>query len=58
LKEEKERLYFEALRKQDAVIKTMKEEVDSTEERADYLNSLNILLRQAIKDLQADLGVA
>lgn len=58
LRQEKERLYKEALKKHDAIIKTMKAEADADKERLDYLQSLNILLQQAIKDLQHDLGVA
>ncbi|MED4040371.1 hypothetical protein [Niallia taxi] len=58
LKQEKERLYQEALRKHDSIIKALREEVNATKERADYLNGLNILLKQAIKELRADLGVA
>lgn len=58
LRQEKERLYKEALKKHDAIIKAMKTEVDANNERMDYLRSLNILLQQAIKDLQHDLGVA
>ncbi|WP_226376945.1 coiled-coil domain-containing protein [Oceanobacillus halotolerans] len=57
LKQEKERLYQEALRKHDAIIKALKEEVDTTKERADHLNGLNILLQQAIRELKVDLGV-
>ena len=58
LRQEKERLYKEALIKHEAIIKTMKTEADANKERMDYLQSLNILLQQAIKDLKADLGVA
>lgn len=58
LRQEKERLYKEALKKHEAIIKAMKAEVDAARERMDYLQSLNILLQQAIKDLQHDLGVA
>jgi hypothetical protein len=58
LRQEKERLYKEALRKHEAIIKAMKEEADANKERMDYLQSLNILLQQAIKDLQKDLGIA
>ena len=58
LRQEKERLYKEALQKHEAIIKAMKEEADATKERMDYLQSLNILLQQAIKDLQKDLGIA
>ena len=58
LRQEKERLYNEALKKHEAIIKSMKSEADADKERMDYLQSLNILLQQAIKDLQHDLGVA
>ena len=58
LKQEKERLYEEALRKQDAIIKALKDEAEADKERLDYLQSLNILLQQAIKDLKADLETA
>ena len=58
LRQEKERLYTEALRKHEAIIKALKEEADADKERLDYLQSLNILLTQAIKDLKKDLGVA
>lgn len=58
LRQEKERLYKEALQKHEAIIKAMKEEADATKDRMDYLQSLNILLQQAIKDLQKDLGIA
>lgn len=57
LNQEKERLYQEALRKHNAIIKALKEEVNATKERVDYLNGLNILLQQAIKELKSDLGV-
>ena len=39
-------------------LKALKEEADADKERLDYLQSLNILLTQAIKDLKKDLGVA
>ncbi len=58
LKQEKERLYQEVLRKHEAIINAMKDEAEATQERLDYLQSLNILLTQAIKDLQHDLGVS
>lgn len=58
LRQEKERLYTEALKKHEAIIKALKEEISADKERIDYLNSLNILLTQAIKDLKKDLGVA
>ncbi len=58
LKQEKERLYQEALRKHDAIIKALNEEMDAEKERLDYLQSLNILLQQAIEDLKFDLGIS
>lgn len=58
LRQEKERLYTEALKKHDAIIKALKEETEATKERLDYLQSLNILLTQAIKDLKQDLYAA
>ncbi len=57
LRQEKERLYKEALKKHDAIIKAMKAEADADKERMEYLQSLNILLQQAIKDLRHDLGI-
>ena len=51
----KERLYQEALRKHDAILNALKNEMNQTKERAEYLNSLNILLAQAIKDMKEDL---
>lgn len=58
LKEQKERLYKEALRKHEAIIQEMKKEADASKERVEYLQSINIALQQAIKDLREDLGIA
>ena len=58
LKEAKDRLLKLAIEKNYAINKALKEEVDATKDRAEYLNSLNILLQRAIHDLQVDLGVA
>lgn len=58
LRQEKERLYKEALAKHQAIIKALKDEAEADQERLDYLQSLNILLSRAIDDLEADLGVA
>lgn len=58
LRQEKERLYKEALKKHEAIIQALKSEIDADKERLDYLQSLNILLTQAIKDLKKDLGEA
>ena len=56
LRQEKERLFTEALRKHEAIIKALKDEADASKERLDYLQSLNIMLTQAIKELKKDLG--
>ena len=56
LQQEKERLYKEVLKKHEAIIQALKREADANEERLDYLQSLNILLQRAIKDLKNDLG--
>ena len=58
LRQEKERLYKEALKKHEAIIQALKFEADADKEHLDYLQSLNILLTQAIKDLKKDLGKA
>lgn len=58
LRQEKERLYTEALKKHEAIIRALKIEADASKERLDYLQSLNILLIKAINDLKKDLGVA
>ena len=58
LKQEKERLYQEALRKNSAIIRELRNEAALSKERADYLHSLNILLQRAINDLKEDLGYA
>jgi len=58
LRQEKERLLKVAMERHHAIVEALKKEVDATAERADYLNRLNILLRQAIKDLKADLDAA
>lgn len=56
LKQEKERLLQKAIEMQQAIIVQIKAEVEAQRQRADYLNSLNELLRRAIADLKADLG--
>lgn len=56
LHQEKERLYKEVLKRHEAIIQALKTEANAAQERLDYLQSLNILLQQAIKDLKYDLG--
>ncbi len=55
LAQKKERLYKEALAKHEAIIQALKDEADAEKGRLDYLQSLNILLQQAIIDLKQDL---
>lgn len=57
LKQRKERLLQKAIEMQQAIIVQIKSEVDVQRQRADYLNSLNELLRRVIADLQGDLEV-
>lgn len=58
LREAKELVYKNAIAKQTAIVKALKEETDADKERIKYLNGLNILLQSAIKDLQHDLGIS
>lgn len=58
LHESKELIYKNALAKQTAILEALKEESNADKKRIEYLNSLNILLQAAIKDLQHDLGIA
>jgi len=56
LRQEKERLYQEALKKHEAIIEALKADAAASKERQDYLQSLNILLQRALDDLRHDLG--
>lgn len=58
LKEEKERLYKEALTKHQAIIEALQKESIENKERIEYLQSINVLLERAVRDLEKDLGVA
>lgn len=57
LKEAKELIYKNALKKQNAVLTALKQERDADKERIEYLTGLNIMLQAAIKDLEHDLGI-
>lgn len=57
LNQERQRLYNIALQKHQAIINELNKDVNATKERADYLQRLNILLTQAIKELKEDLGI-
>lgn len=58
LKQEKERLYKEAVKKHQSIITALKKENTDNKERLDYLQGLNILLQKACTDLATDLGIA
>jgi hypothetical protein len=55
LRQEKERLYQEAIVKLDAVQRELNQKVDLSKQRAEYLNALNIKLREIIDNLEKDL---
>lgn len=56
LKQEKERLYQEVLKKHQAIIKAQKEALNESEERQKLLTGLNVMLEKALKELKQDLG--
>lgn len=58
LQNAKELLYKDALKKQTALLKALKEETNQDKERIEYLTRLNTLLEAAIKDLKYDLEIA
>lgn len=58
LKEAKQLLYKEAMAKNTAIIKALKEERRADKKRIEYLTSLNILLQSAIQDLKYDLSLS
>ena len=56
LSQQKELLYKEALLKLNAIIDELNSDAEKSKERMDYLQSLNILLNKAVKDLAKDLN--
>ena len=56
--QERERLYKEAIQKHEAIIEALQKEIEADQERLDYLESLNLLLQNAIKDLKEDIELA
>jgi uncharacterized protein HemX len=58
LKEKKEMLLQEAMKKQNAIISELRKSSDDNKARADYLSKLNTLLQSIIIDLEGDLKVA
>ena len=58
LREAKELIYKNAIAKQTAILKALKEEANADKGRIEYLSGLNVLLRSAIKDLKYDLGLS
>ncbi len=57
LREAKDNLLKEAILKHDAIIKELDNKLQLTEERASYLMSLNILLREIIGNLEKDVQI-
>lgn len=57
LKQLKEALLQEAIKKHDAIIRELNQKANLAEDRMTYLESLNILLQRAVQDLEADLAV-
>lgn len=58
LKNEKKRVYEEAVKKQNEIIKALERERSADKARIDELTALNVLLKKAIADLRSDLGYA
>jgi len=58
LKEKKEMLLQEAMKKQNAIISELRKSSDDNKARADYLTKLNTILQSIIIDLEGDLKVA
>lgn len=58
LNNEKKRIYEEAVKKQNEIIKALERERNADKARIDELTALNILLKKAISDLKSDLGYA
>jgi hypothetical protein len=56
--EKKEMLLQHSMQKQNAIIRSLKEETNANGERVEYLTSLNTLLQAIINDLNADLSQA
>lgn len=55
LRQERGRLCVAAEEKQEAIARELEKETDADPERFKYLQSLNILLKQAVKDLKNDM---
>lgn len=54
----KQELLKQAVQQRDAILQKQKADNSSNKERVDYLNSLNVMLQAAVRDLRQDLGVA
>lgn len=57
LKQEKEALLQDAVKKHDAIIRALNDKANLAEDRIEYLTRMNVLLQAIIKDLKADLAV-
>lgn len=56
LKQEKFALYQEAIKKQNAIIEELKNELNEEKARTEYLMAINIQLQKLVKKLQEDLA--
>jgi hypothetical protein len=56
LRQAKELLLQDAIKKHDAIIKQLEKKVNLAADRIDYLTKMNILLQGIINDLQTDLA--
>ena len=58
LQDAKEELLREVIKKHDAITRALREEVDSSKKRIEYLKSMQILLSKALQDLKSDMESA
>ncbi len=56
LNKEKEKLFFEAIMKKEAILQEIRED-NSDQGRIDFLKNLDVLLEESIDNLRSDLGI-
>lgn len=54
----KEELLREVIKTHDAIVRALKEQIDSDKKRIEYLKSMQILLAKALQDLKSDMECA
>lgn len=54
----KEELLREVIKTHDAIVRALKEQIDSDKKRIEYLKSMQILLAKALQDLKSDMESA